>query len=441
MALTSPGPIARLLGSIPEQPTQKEAERGLRKILGDPGLDLLWMTDDGKYVATGGAEATLENGDATRAVTPITHEGRTVGALVHDSSLLGQETFTEVVAVIGLAIERDRVNEELRRQRDLLSAVGDETPAILCLIYRDGTILPDGMNRSGKALVGRSKEELAGQPFWDAVVSADDRDEVRRTLERIIAGEDAPEHLSRWRTANGFAQVAWTCKTLQNIASFPVFLISAVDVSEREQRAQELRESRSRLVEAADGERRRLERNLHDGAQQRLVLLSLSLRRAEAALAAEPETAAEILREASENLAEALGELRELARGLHPATLSNHGLRTALQGLAARSPVPVELSNEISGRLPAQIEAAVYYLVAEALTNIAKHAGGTRASVTATLTDHKLEVCVGDDGVGGAALSAGTGLRGLADRIEAVSGTLTVASGPGGTTLTASIPI
>src|SRR6478672_8194310 len=431
MALTSPGPIARLLGSIPEQPTQEEAERGLREILGDPGLDLLWTTDDGTYVATGGAEATLENGDATRSVTPITHEGRTVGALVHDSSLLGQETFTEVVAVIGLAIERDRANEELRRQRDLLSAVGDETPAILCLIYRDGTILPDGMNRSGKALVGRSKEELAGQPFWDAVVSADDRDEVRRTLERIIAGEDAPEHVSRWRTANGFAQVAWTCKTLQNIASFPVFLISAVDVSEREQRAQELRESRSRLVEAADGERRRLERNLHDGAQQRLVLLSLSLRRAEAAVAAEPETAAEILREASENLAEALGELRELARGLHPATLSNHGLRTALQGLASRAPVPVELSNEITGRLPAQIEAAVYYLVAEALTNIAKHAGGTRASVTATLTDRKLEVCVGDDGVGGAALSVGTGLRGLADRIEAVGGTLTVASGPG----------
>jgi signal transduction histidine kinase len=199
--------------------------------------------------------------------------------------------------------------------------------------------------------------------------------------------------------------------------------------------------SRARIVEAADTERRRLERNLHDGAQQRLVSLALQLRILKATLREDPASAETLLAEADSELVHALEELRELARGIHPGVLTEHGLTAALGALAERAPVPVELTRVPDGRLPDPIEAAIYYLVAEAITNVAKYARATGASVAVERSNGIATVVVSDDGVGGAEPGPGSGLVGLADRVEALGGRLRVESPPGrGTRLTAEIP-
>ena len=199
--------------------------------------------------------------------------------------------------------------------------------------------------------------------------------------------------------------------------------------------------SRARIVEAADTERRRLERNLHDGAQQRLVSLALQLRLIKAALLRDPEEAEMLLRTADSELSQALDELRELARGIHPAVLSDRGLVAALHALAERAPVPVTVTRIPDGRLPDPIEAAIYYLVAEAITNIAKYAQATQASVAVERSNGIATVVVSDDGVGGAQPGPGSGLVGLADRVEALGGRLHLDSPPGrGTRLSAEIP-
>jgi PAS domain S-box-containing protein len=204
----------------------------------------------------------------------------------------------------------------------------------------------------------------------------------------------------------------------------------------------ELAASRARIVEAADAERRRLERNLHDGAQQRLVTLSLSLRLAAAQLSSDPAAARVVLLGAVEELALALDELRELARGIHPAVLTEHGLDRALEALAYRAPLPVEITSAPGGRLPAALEAAAYYLVAEAMTNAAKYANASVVTVSVDRTPHHAVVEIADDGCGGADPAGGSGLRGLADRIEALHGRLEVSSPPGaGTRITAMLPL
>jgi signal transduction histidine kinase len=221
------------------------------------------------------------------------------------------------------------------------------------------------------------------------------------------------------------------------IAAFTELVAQALANAEaREQ----LAASRARIVQAGDQERRRIERNLHDGAQQRLVALALSLRMAQTALAADPRAAA-LLAQASGELQLTLEELRELARGIHPAVLSDRGLAAALEALAGRCAVPVDLEVP-QERLPEQVEATSYYLVAESLTNIAKYAGATEASVTVRREGDCLHVEVRDDGVGGADMERGTGLRGLADRVEALHGTLRIESPAGaGTRVAAVIPL
>ena len=222
------------------------------------------------------------------------------------------------------------------------------------------------------------------------------------------------------------------------IASFAELAAQALANAEVRQ---ELAASRARLVEAADAERRRIERNLHDGAQQRLVALSLELRLAERKLASGDPMASDLLKQASDDLSGALEELRELARGIHPAILSDKGLVPALEMLAGRATVPVELCAALDARLPAPVEAAAYYLVAEALTNAAKHACASSVNVSVTRGNGRAVVEVADDGVGGADLRGGSGLRGLRDRMEALGGELDVESREGaGTTLRARLP-
>ena len=202
----------------------------------------------------------------------------------------------------------------------------------------------------------------------------------------------------------------------------------------------ELRASRARLVEAADGERRRLERDLHDGAQARLVALALTLRLGRMRVRDDPEIA-ELLDTSLDELSQSLDELRDLARGIHPAVLSERGLEPAVRALAARAPVPVDVVSGPTGRLPAAVETAAYFVVAEALTNVSKYARAARAIVRVERVDGHLLVDVSDDGIGGATSEQGSGLRGLSDRVAALSGTLEVSSPPGrGTRLRAELP-
>ena len=206
-------------------------------------------------------------------------------------------------------------------------------------------------------------------------------------------------------------------------------------------RVEELRASRARIVQAADDERRRLERDLHDGAQQRLVSLALNLRLVSGRVDSDPAAAKELLMETATELAEATTELRALARGLHPAVLSDRGLRPALEALAARAPVPVELAAPPTERLPPAVESASYFVVAEALTNVARYARASHAEVSVSRADGEVEVTIRDDGIGGADPGAGSGLRGLADRVAALDGRLEVTSPRGdGTLVRAVIP-
>jgi signal transduction histidine kinase len=202
-----------------------------------------------------------------------------------------------------------------------------------------------------------------------------------------------------------------------------------------------LAESRAELVEASDDERRRLERNLHDGAQQRLVSVALQLGMVGAKLEADPATARELLAATRDDLSEGLEELRELARGLHPVLLTERGLGPALEALVTRAPVPVEIAELPEERLTAPAEAAAYYVVAEAITNVAKYAQASRATVHIRQSNGYATVTVIDDGVGGADPTRGSGLRGLAARVEALNGRLDVNSPPQqGTRIEAEIP-
>jgi PAS domain S-box-containing protein len=219
----------------------------------------------------------------------------------------------------------------------------------------------------------------------------------------------------------------------------PTFAAYLRDITERERSRRELLASRARIVEVGDRERRRIERNLHDGAQQRLVAIGLLLRQ----LAMTPELPAnvrELVDIAQAEAGTAIDELRELARGIHPATLTETGLGAALRGMALPAPLPVtvDVGDE---RLPDSVEIALYYVATEALTNVIRHAGARRAEITLAVSDDTVELRVRDDGVGGAALDGGTGIAGLVDRVEAVGGTLSVAEADGGgTVVTATAP-
>ena len=211
---------------------------------------------------------------------------------------------------------------------------------------------------------------------------------------------------------------------------------------ELHERVDDLRDARARIIAAGDAERRRIERDLHDGAQQRLVALSLTLGMAEARLTSDPIAAAALIADARKESQLAMKELRDLASGLHPALLSERGLGPALEALASRAPVPTTVDGVPAQRLAQPVEATAYFITAESLTNVAKYAGATSASVSLTIEHGRLRLLIRDDGAGGADPSTGSGLRGLGDRVEALDGQLHIDSPHGlGTTLIAEIPI
>jgi signal transduction histidine kinase len=218
-------------------------------------------------------------------------------------------------------------------------------------------------------------------------------------------------------------------------------LLAVDDRAELTQRIESLEATRSGAVESADARLRRIERDLHDGAQHRLAYIGLELGRARAKLATDPAAADALLADAHEESKRAMRELRDVVRGIHPSVLTDRGLDAALSGLAERATVPVEIRGGVQGRLPPAVETAAYYVVAEALTNVGRHSGARQAYVEVRREPGALVLTVGDDGDGGARRVPGSGIEGLAQRVEALDGTLEISSPPGGpTAIVARVP-
>ncbi len=224
-------------------------------------------------------------------------------------------------------------------------------------------------------------------------------------------------------------------------AAIAKWLLAVDDRAVLAARVDTLEATRAGVVESADARLRRLERDLHDGAQHRLSYIAMELDRARAKLADDPDAASELLTRAHEESKKAMGELRDLVRGIHPSVLTDRGLDAAVSGLAERCPVPVDVDIQVDARPPTAIETAAYYVVAEALTNVGKHAGAESATVEIRRNGSVLAISVWDDGQGGASRRPGSGLEGLAQRVEALDGSLTIDSPVGGpTTVRAEVP-
>jgi PAS domain S-box-containing protein len=342
-----------------------------------------------------------------------------------------------------------------KAQEERLQALIDSSPLALVEFGLDTRIRL--WNRAAERIFGWSREEMIGRgglpmaPDSRRAESQDLFDRVRHgesindfeTLRQRKDGSLVPVSIAAAPVRDGSGRfvgnlVAYTDITERKAQEAEVHRLNA----ELQARLAELAASRARIVTAGDVERRRLERNLHDGAQQRLVTVALHLRVALARLESDPAAARATLGEASDELGLALDELRELARGLHPAVLTERGLRAAVEALAGRAPVPVEIAAIPEERLPEPVEAAAYYLIAEALTNVAKYAEASSVTVRVTASEAAVAVEVADDGVGGADPASGSGLRGLADRVEALGGSLAVVSPAGaGTSLRAEFPL
>jgi PAS domain S-box-containing protein len=344
---------------------------------------------------------------------------------------------------------------EGEQQAQRLQALIDSSPLALVEFGLDTRIRL--WNPAAERIFGWSAEEMLGRGGLP-MAPPSKRAESEELFVRVRAGESLND-LETVRQHKDGTLVA------VSIAAAPVRegsgrvignMVAYTDITERKAqeaevhrlnaelhaRLDDLAASRARIVTAGDVERRRLERNLHDGAQQRLVALSLALRLALAKIDSDPAAAQAALAGAGDELALALEELRELARGLHPAVLTDRGLRAAVETLAGRAALPVEITEIPDERLPEPVEAAAYYLIAEAVTNVTKYARASMVRVQVAESDGSVVVEVADDGIGGADPATGSGLRGLADRVEALGGSLEVSSPVGsGTRLRARIPV
>ncbi|MEA2422707.1 MAG: hypothetical protein QOF55_1806 [Thermoleophilaceae bacterium] len=358
-----------------------------------------------------------------------------------DENLLA--TMASVGRQIGHFVDRVRASaavlESEARTRAILEAALD------CVVTMDDRGRVVEFNPAAEHTFGYDREEILGQDMADLIVPERLRGMHRRGLQRYL-DTGSGTVLNRRIEITGMRRDGTEFPVELAITRIavpgpPMFTGHLRDITERKRAEQELRASRARIVEATDAERRRLERNLHDGAQQRLVALALSLRLVRSRFDSDPAAACDLLDESVEELAGATAELRELARGIHPAVLTDRGLDAALKSLAARAPVPVEVVSALPERLPAPVEAGIYFVAAESLTNVARYAEASAATVTIGRTASTVSVEVSDDGVGGADPSAGWGLRGLADRVATLDGTLEVVSPPGaGTIVRAVIP-
>jgi PAS domain S-box-containing protein len=348
-------------------------------------------------------------------------------------------TMREVGSQIGQFVARRHAEEAVRASESRLRAVLEAAlDAVVSMDHRGRVV---GWNHAAETAFGFRADEAIGREMADLIVPPAYRDAHRRGLARFLQTRE-PVLLDKRIELTGVhkngtefpVELTITKIALPGPPSFTGYLR---DITDRKQAEADLRASRARLVEVGDAERQRIQRNLHDGAQQRLTAVLLHLGR----LRESPTDHGELLDRAIAELAEGLQEIRELASGLHPAVLVERGLDAALEAIALRAAVPIELRTQIGRPLPDQVQAAAYYVVAEGVANANKHAGASRVVVRTSTDDGALVVEIADDG-GGGADHEGSGLRGLADRVEALGGTVTLESpAGGGTCLLARIPL
>jgi PAS domain S-box-containing protein len=395
------------------------------------------------------AQAAIEAGLHAGFCFPIRTARGVVGAIEFldsephepDEELLA--TTESLGSQIGQFVERSRAEEAMRVREARHAAILESSLDCIITIDDRGRVLE--FNSAAEETFGVRAEDAVGREMAALIVPPHLREQHRAGFARYL--ETGETHILGRRLeitgmrADGSEFPVELTITRIRLDGPPVFSGYLRDITDRKRAEEELRASRVRLVGAQDAERRRLERNLHDGAQQRLVSLALTMRLAREQLSEPSGQGLELLDQAAEELSLALEELRELARGIHPAVLSERGLGPALDGVVARSPMPVEVTALPEGRLPQAVEAAAYYVICEALVNVARYASASMTIVSVSSADGRVVVEVGDDGVGGADAAKGTGLRGLADRVEALGGRLEVESEPdGGTRLRAEIP-
>jgi len=435
------GSVAGLIVAVGQGTPLRDA---IAASLGDRSLELAYCVDDGRrLVDREGRRFELPPPGSGRTATMVEQDGRRIGAIVHDDSLREEpELIQSVTATVALALDNERLEAELRTQYDFLTTIVDTAPSLLVTVDTDGRI--SNLNSATVRASGyEDEEQVRGRFFWDVFIDDGEREAMIGRF-RAAAPEHPPaEYENIFTNAHGERRViAWRSAPVRDDSGKVVRIVAGgLDITERKRQEEELRASRTRLVAAGDEARRRLERNLHDGAQQRLVSLSVALRLAQSKLESDPTTAAELMRQAGGELSVALEELRELARGIHPAVLTDRGLDAALQALADRTPIPVEL-HTAGRKLPEPIAAAAYYVVSEAIANVVKHARASSIEVDVSAPNGLVVVKVADDGVGGADPSAGSGLRGLADRVAVLDGSLRVESpATGGTRVVAEMPL
>jgi PAS domain S-box-containing protein len=404
-----------------------------------------WITDAPEDANFPRADAARRSGLHAAFGFPLRSPRGVVGVMEFFSSRQREpdepmlETMEVLGSQVGQFVARRHSEEEVRtsesRLRAMLEAALD---AVITMDHR-GRVL--GWNHAASAIFGYHPSEAIGRDMAELIVPPSLRQQHRSGLARFLDGArpqilDRRLELTAMRRDGTEFPVELTITKIA-LPGAPMFTGYVRDITDRVKAERELRASRARLVEVADDERKRIQRNLHDGAQQRLTAVLLTLGR----LGESSDDRPQLLQSAIDELAVGLQEIRELAGGLHPPVLSERGLTAALQALALSAPVPVELRALPPERLPEPVEVAAYYVVAEAIANVQKHAGASAIAVRAEHEDGHLLVEVADDGTGGADRE-GSGLRGLTDRVEALGGTLSVESPHGaGTRLIARIPL
>ena len=348
----------------------------------------------------------------------------------------------EFVLIVRDFTERTHQERALERERDFSRAVVRSTPSFLALVDEDGIML--GVNHALERAAGIPEESWIGSPFWTLFIAEQDVPRAREDFTRLREG-DPPGVVEYEHVAPSGERlvVDWTATVVHDAEGRVRYLLCGLDVTARKHVEEEIRRSRARIVSAGDAERKRLERNLHDGAQQNLVSVSHAVHLAVRELRLDPEKAEEHLDRALTELTRAHEELRELARGLHPQILTLQGLGAAVRALAARAPISVTVVTvDDAERWTPLVESAAYFVVSEALTNVLKYARATSATIRVAPRDEVLVVEVADDGCGGAKPSEGSGLGGLRDRVEALDGTFVLDSPPGaGTRIRVELPL
>ena len=427
--------VGAIFSSVPERASPGEVQEGLRSALRDEtAVVAYWYEEDEHYVDVEGNRLDLPEDTRRRVVTRLDYGDQPVAAIVHDAALLQEPELLEGVAnAARIALERDKLLVEVRARAQRYRALLQAMPDLMFRISRDGRYISYNAPSERDLVNG----EVVGKLLWDRLPT-DLADRVLASGRAALGGDPGviEYHLdfedgSRRHYEGRFAA-----------SGDDEFLMIVREITERKQQQEELEASRQRIVAAGDAARRKLERNLHDGAQQRLVSLSLSLRLAQNQVAKSPVRAEELLEASREELMQALEELRELARGIHPAVLTDRGLEAALEALAGRAALPVEIDCIPDVELPPPVEAAAYYVVSEALANITKYAGASAVKVSIGQVDGYALVEVVDDGVGGADPTRGSGLSGLSDRVASLNGKLVIDSPPGaGTRIRAEIPL